>query len=139
MEISDHTKCVLIISETLSHGQQANVSAVLSMTLGSHFPEIVGPDIVDADGTIHAGITQLNLPILAATEDTLRIIKESAKDNTEIFSVDFSDIAQMSRHYDEYKDKLLQSHASELLYIGIGLIGDKKIINRLTGNLKLLR
>lgn len=139
MEISDNTKCVLIICETLPTGQKANVSAVLAMTLGTHFPEIVGPDVIDADGTIHPGITQLNLPILAASEDTLKRIKESAKDNNKIFSVDFSEIAQISRHYDEYKEKLLHSHASQLLYIGIGLIGDRKMINRLTGNLKLLR
>lgn len=139
MKINENTKCVLIICETLPCGQQANVAAVLSMTLGVRFPEIVGDDVTDADGLKHRGITRLNLPILAASSEKLKAIRESTKEEGDTFVVDFTEVAQMSRHYDEYKERLESLGGQDLSYIGIGLVGDKKRINKLTGNLKLLR
>ena len=70
-------KCVLIVDNTLPTGIIANISAVLSMVpLGKTNPEIIGKDVKDASGIIHAGITQLPIPILGASKTELRHIRE---------------------------------------------------------------
>ena len=56
----EKTKCVLIVDSSLSVGEQANVAAVLAMTLGAKYSEIIGDDVYDGDDIRHPGITQLN-------------------------------------------------------------------------------
>ncbi len=139
MRINENTKCVLIICETLPCSQQAYVVAVLSMTLGTHLSELIRDNVIDADHLMHSGITRLNLPILATSSEKLRTIPEWTKDNSDIFVVDFTSIVQQSRHYEEYREQLESLHNPEISYKGIGITGDRKKINKLTGNLKLLR
>lgn len=138
MEI-EKSKCVLIVDSSLAVGEQANVAAVLAMTIGAKNDEIIGTDTSDADGRMHKGITQLNLPVLTASGETIRNIHNLAEDNEKVFLVDFTDTAQKSRTYDEYRLQLSQIPEPDLKYIGIGLIGDKKSINKYSGSLKLLR
>ena len=40
-------KCVLVVEETLPAGVIANISAVLSMTIGKEVPQIIGGDVTD--------------------------------------------------------------------------------------------
>ena len=135
----ENTKCVLIVDSSLSVGEQANVAAVLAMTIGAKNREIIGVDVYDGDDVCHPGITQLNLPVLAASKDILREIHSSACASVEVFLVDFTYTAQKSRTYEEYTLQIKNIAESELKYIGIGLIGNKRCINKYTGNLKSLR
>lgn len=135
----EKTKCVVIVDSSLSVGEQANVAAVLAMSIGAKFSEIIGDDVYDGDDIRHPGITQLNLPVLAASRDTLRGIRSLACDNDEVSLVDFTCTAQRSRTYEEYTLQIKKIAESELSYIGIGLIGNKKYINKYTGNLKSLQ
>ena len=135
----EKTKCVLIVDSSLSVGEQANVAAVLAMSIGAKHSEIIGVDVYDGDNIRHPGITQLNLPVLAASYDTLREIHSLARGNEEVSLVDFTCAAQRSRTYEEYTWQIKKIAESELRYIGIGLIGNKKYINKYTGNLKSLR
>ena len=135
----ENLKCVLIVDSSLTIGEQANVAAVLAMTIGGKNNEIIGGDVRDATGYQHKGITQLNLPVLTATVETIRHIHDMASANDRVFLVDFTDTAQRSRTYDEYTCKLNTIAESEHKYIGIGMLGDKKCINKYSGSLKLLR
>ena len=135
----ENCKCVLIVDSDLPTGEQANIAAVLAMTIGAKNNMIVGCDLPDADNTLHHGITQLNLPVLTANSEKIREIHDAASLDERVFIVDFTDTAQKSRSFDEYTSKLVVSHAADLRYIGIGLFGDKKTVNRFSGNLKLLR
>ncbi len=139
MKDLEKTKCVLIVDNALSKGEQANVVAVLAMTIGAKYSEIIGGDVYDGDNICHAGITQLNLPVLEASGDILREIHDLAYGNDEVYVVDFTFTAQRSRTYEEYTTQMNKIADSELRYIGIGLIGDKKCINKYSGNLKSLR
>ncbi|MFG6426410.1 MAG: DUF2000 domain-containing protein [Muribaculaceae bacterium] len=134
-------KCVLIVDNTLPTGIIANISAVLSMALGKTNPEIIGKDVKDASGIIHAGITQLPIPILGASKTELRHIRERIKDMNEIENsiVDFTTLAQSCLTYEEYEKRIAETSEDELEYIGIGIIANKKTINKCTGNLKLIR
>ncbi len=135
----EKTKCVLIVDSSLSIGEQANVAAVLAMTIGAKNSEIIGNDLYDGDNTLHPGITQLNIPVLAASCEKLKEIHDVANINEEVFVVDFTVTAQKSRTYEEYTAQMNHITEKELRYLGIGLIGSKKYINKYSGNLKSLR
>lgn len=135
----ENCKCVLIVDSDLPTGEQTNIAAVLAMTIGAKNNMIVGKDLPATDNSVHQGITQLNLPVLTACSEKIREIHDTASMDRRVFIVDFTSTAQDARYYDEYASKLAVSHATELRYIGIGILGDKKTVNRYSGNLKLLR
>ncbi len=140
-ESNPDKKCALVIDSDLSLGLMVNTSAVLAMTLGKKIEGIIGSDIVDACGNAHIGITNTPLPILKGTKEKIREIREKlAHENiAELLVVDFSDVAQSSKNYKDYKDKLSITNTEDLNYLGIALYGNKKDVNRFTGNLPLLR
>ena len=57
----------------------------------------------------------------------------------ELTVVDFYDLAQECKTYDAYIGKMTSTLESRLNYIGIAVCGNKKQINKLTGNMLLLR
>ena len=52
---------------------------------------------------------------------------------------DFSDVAQCCRSYPAYLEKAARTREEEHRYLGLCLCGEKKLVNRLTGCLPLLR
>ena len=132
-------KCVMIIDENLPVGEIANTAAILGITLGGKMPETVGESVRDGAGNMHIGVIRIPVPILKASRDLigelrLRLYERQFGDLT---AVDFTDLAQSCKTYDEFIDKM--SYTSELNYIGLALYGDKQKINKLTGNLPLMR
>lgn len=138
---SNETKCVLIIDSELPLGLLANTAAVLALTIGKRVEGLIGPDVVDGSGEIHTGITTIPLPILKSTKENLQVLKK--KVTTEAFQdllvVDFSNAAQTTKTYEEYTQKIAAYTSEDLDYLGIALYGDRKKINKLAGNLSLLR
>ncbi len=134
-------KCVIVIDGDLSLGLITNTSAVLGMTLGKRIEGIIGSDIFDASGNCHLGITNTPIPILKGTKKTIKEIRNKIDSEkiAELLLVDFSYTAQKSKTYTDYEDKLSATTVEDLEYLGIALYGDKKDINRFTGNLPLLR
>ena len=128
----------MIIDEALSVGLISNSAAILGITLGARLPEIVGGDVRDGSGRVHMGIIEFPVPILRASSDILSKLRISlySSEYSELTAVDFSDIAQSCRTYDEYIDKI--SSAEDIHYFGIAVCGEKKKVNKLTGNLPLL-
>lgn len=53
--------------------------------------------------------------------------------------VDFSDLAQGCKTYEEFILKMGQVPESSLQYFGIAVCGPKKKVNKLTGSMPLLR
>lgn len=53
--------------------------------------------------------------------------------------VDFSDLAQSCKNYDEFVEKMSCIPESTLRYFGIAICGAKKTVNKLTGSMPLLR
>ena len=134
-------KCVMIINEQLPLGLIANTSAVLALSIGEKIRGIIGEDVIDKDGQIHRGITKVPIPLLKGDNGSIRSIREKLLEDgsDEIFFVDFCDVAQKCKNYDEYKTKLQKSSEEQLSYLGIAIYGPTKKINRLTGNIGLLR
>ena len=53
--------------------------------------------------------------------------------------VDFSDLAQDCKTYDEFIEKMNGVSESDLNYFGVAICGEKKKVNKLTGSMPLLR
>lgn len=134
-------KCVMIIDETLSSGVIANTAAILGITLGKNMPEIVGTDVCDRTGQEHSGIIAFPVPILRGTADVIKAIREKlcGPAFSDLTVVDFSDLAQGCRTYDEFIGKMNDTAEAELNYLGIAVCGSKKKVNKLTGSMALLR
>ena len=134
-------KCVIVIDENLPLGLIANTASILGNTLGSSIPEVTGKDILDKDNNLHLGIIEIPIPILKGNENLLFDLREKlyGENYKDILTADFSNLAQGCKTYEEFIQKMQNTKSNELKYYGILLFGDKKKINKLTGNLGLLR
>lgn len=131
----------MIVDDNLPLGLIANTTAILGNTLGSHIPEVVGQDVLDKDNNNHLGIIEIPIPILKGNKELLFELRERLynDDYNDLMIADFSNVAQSCKTYDEFIGKMKNIESKELEYYGIGLYGDKKKINKLTGSIGLLK
>lgn len=134
-------KCVMVIDESLPLGIIANTAAIMGITLGKKMPEVVGADVHDGSGNEHLGIIEFPVPILKGNAQMIRSIREKLYEPefAELTTVDFSDLAQGCKTYDEFMEKMKGVSENELNYLGIAICGAKKKVNKLTGSAALLR
>lgn len=134
-------KYIMVIDETLPLGLIANTAAVLGIALGKNLPAMVGPSVCDGQGGVHAGLTRYPVAILRGTRKDIAALRQ--KLNMPVYntlaSADFSHIAQRCKNYEEYTERMAQTDGEALEYLGLALWGDKKLINKLTGSMPLLR
>ncbi len=134
-------KLVIIINQELPLGLIANTAAVLGLSLGDKVSGLTGPDIPDKNGRIHAGITKVNIPVLGADSIYLKSLYERLLEDHDgdIQIIDFNTVAQRCKSYDDYTRELAACSQETLHYLGLCLYGPDQKINKLTGNLGLLR
>lgn len=134
-------KCVMVIDERLPLGIAANAAAIMGITIGKKMPEIVGADVSDKTGNAHAGIIEFPVPILKGNAESIKMIREKLyePDFSDLTAVDFSDLAQGCRTYDEFTVKMKETLEMDLNYFGVAVCGPKKKVNKLTGSMPLLR
>ena len=134
-------KCVMVIDENLPLGLIANTAAIMGITLGTKMPEVVGADVADQSGNEHLGIIDFPVPILCGSTESIKAIREKLyhPEFLDLTVVDFSDLAQGCKTYDEFIEKMGRVDESSLQYFGVAICGAKKKVNKLTGNLPLLR
>ena len=103
--------------------------------------EAVGEDVNDASGMRHRGIVEVPVPILRADRERIRAIRKTLyePEYAGVTVADFSDVAQKCHVYEDYIQAIAEGGEVELHYYGIGLCGTKKLINKLTGSMPLLR
>lgn len=134
-------KCVMIIDEQLPPGLIANTAAIMGITLGKTMPEIVGMDVCDKNGNAHLGIIEFPVPVLKGNVDTIKAVRKKLfePEYADLTVVDFSDLAQSCKTYDEFAGRMRAASEQELSYLGIAICGTKKKVNKLTGSMPLLR
>ncbi len=134
-------KCVMVIDAALPLGLIANTAAMLGISIGQLHPQMVGADVADATGRVHAGISTYPISMLKGDEALLRDLRLRLyePDFAGLTVIDFSDVAQKINVYADYAQKAAETAEREFAYLGIALFGEKKKINRLTGMLPLLR
>ena len=132
-------KCVVVLDAGLPMGLAVNAAAVLATTLGRRVESIVGPDVADGSGGLHAGLVDIPIPILKAGAEVVGDIRSRAVATDGLLVVGFTDVAQTSKTYEGYTERMAVSVSEELGYLGVALYGDKKLVNGFTGSLPLLR
>ena len=134
-------KCVMVIDGSLPLGIIANTAAIMGITLGKKMPEVVGADVTDQSGSEHLGIIEFPVPILRGTRPDIKQIREKLyqPEFQDLTVVDFSDLAQSCKTYDEFMEKMGRVSESDLQYLGVAICGSRKKVNKLTGNMPLLR
>lgn len=134
-------KCVMVIDEHLPLGIIANTAAIMGITLGKKMPEVVGADVTDKTGNAHLGIIEFPVPILKGNAGKIKELRKKLyePDFSDLTVVDFSDLAQGCKTYDEFKEKMKEAPEIDLNYFGIAICGAKKKVNKLTGSIPLLR
>lgn len=134
-------KCVMVIDKSLPLGVIANTAAILGVTLGKQVPEAVGADVWDGAGRRHLGIIAFPIPILRGDAESIRALREKLWEPqyAGLTVADFSDFAQGCKTYGEFTDGLRSVPEDSLRYLGIAIYGEKKLVNKLTGSLPLLR
>lgn len=139
--MSQEEKCVMIMNEELPCGIIANTAAVMGITIGKHMPQIVGENVIDQSGCEHLGVITFPVPILKGKRDMLKQIRETLfqEEYADMLVVDFFDVAQSCKTYEEYIEKMKKVSQEELEYFGIAICGSKKKVNKLTGSMPLLR
>lgn len=137
----ENEKCVIVVDENLPLGIIANTAAILGITMGMKMPDVVGNDVFDLEENPHMGIIQFPVPILKGNTKILKKLRTKLFEPqfSELIVVDFSDLAQGCKTYNEFIGKMANTSESRLNYIGIAVCGNKKQINKLTGSMPLLR
>ena len=134
-------KCVMVIDEDLPLGVITNTAAVMGVTLGKQFPHLVGADVFDKTDNRHLGIIEFPIPILKGNALFIKELREKLyqPEFSELTVVDFSDVAQSCKTYDEFIGKIADVPEEDLNYFGLAIYGSKKQVNKLTGSMPLLR
>lgn len=136
-----NNKVAIVVDAALPAGLAANTAAVLMLSIGRMVDGLLGPDIKDGDGSTHVGITTVPIPILTASADAVKEIRNraTADESGELIVVDFTDCAQRTKTYEDYTKLLETAGDEQLRYLGVALYGPRKPVQRLTGSLPLLR
>ena len=113
----------------------------MGITLGKQMPEVVGADVYDRTGNGHLGIIEFPVPILEGNVEVIKSIREKLYEPefSDLTVVDFSDLAQGCKTYDEFIEKMKDVSERSLKYYGVAICGAKKKVNKLTGSMALLR
>lgn len=130
----ENEKCVIVVDQELPIGLIANTSAIMGITLGKKHPEVVGKNVIDKSGMEHLGIIEFPVPILKSKGEEIKKIREKLyEDNfSDVLCVDFTDVAQGCKSYEEFIDKISRVPLDDLKYMGVCLCGPKKKVNKLT-------
>lgn len=138
---TQNMKCVMVIDENLPLGLITNTAAVMGVTIGKQIPQTVGIDVYDKTGNRHLGVTKFPIPILKGNPSLIKELREKLylSEYCGLMVIDFSDVAQGCKTYDEFTGKIAGVAESELNYLGIAICGDRKQVNKLTGSIPLLR
>lgn len=134
-------KCVMVIDGQLPPGLIANTSAILGAVIGAKVPGAIGQDVTDSQGGVHAGIIRFPVPVLRGNQTLLTQLRDKLAQPqfSGVISADFSQLAQGCKIYEEYIQKMGRCAPEELVFLGLAMCGSRRQIDKLTGNLPLLR
>ncbi|WP_380182431.1 DUF2000 domain-containing protein [Kalamiella sp. sgz302252] len=136
-DASQH-RCTIIIDKDLPAGLAMNAASVIGISFGRTTENLVGPDMQSVDEVNYPGVIYSPLPVLLAPSDYIRELQRIAKEE-DIYAMPFSALAQSCKTYDEYGERISSVSSENIELVAIGLIGPKKRITRLTGNLALYK
>lgn len=127
----------IIVKDNLNKGLIANICSVISTSFSRFGSDIIGPDI-ETNDYFYPGITKIPIIVLGYTNGNLTGILDQAISHN-ITYILYDKIALTCHNYDHYIELIKKQPTEQREILGIGLIGDKKAIKKITGNLPLLK
>jgi len=139
MDSPDH-RIVIVVDPALAPGLLANTVATIAIGLGAARPGFGAARLADAAGREFSASANRPVPILQASEETLRALLVRAQPPTEGgVLVPFPRFARALHHFDAYAGEIVRRDLHVEPIDGLGLAGPAKWVASLTGSLKLLR
>lgn len=91
--------------------------------MGMKMPDMVGKDVFDKNGNIHLGIIQFPVPVLKGSDKIISNLRNRLFDDefSELAVVDFTELAQHCKTYDEYVLKMAECANDDLKFMGIAI------------------
>ncbi|WP_432948144.1 DUF2000 domain-containing protein [Kribbella sp. CA-253562] len=132
-------KMVVVIDADAPVGVALNTAALLGVALGHHHEDVVGEPVRDASGAVHEGMCAHPIPVLRASGEQLRELRELAAGRDGVTVHDMNQAAQQSRTYEQYTATVSGTKGEDLVYFGLGLYGPRSAVDSLTGALALYR
>ncbi|MDJ0475923.1 DUF2000 domain-containing protein [Pantoea eucalypti] len=137
-DASQH-RCTIIIDKDLPAGLAMNAASVIGISFGRTVDNLVGPDMQSLDEVNYPGVIYAPLPVLLASGDYLHELQASAESDDEMYVMPFSALAQSCKTYEEYGERISSVKSANIELVAIGIIGPKKKLTRMTGNLPLYK
>ena len=132
-------KCVIVVDAELPAGMLANAAAIVGASLGAGVPGIIGSSAIDGSGISHPGLANVPLPVLQASRSALRSLRANALESRDMVVFDFPEPARQAKTYQEYLERMIGMSSESIDYVALGLYGPVSLVNKVTGQLKLLR
>jgi hypothetical protein len=135
-------KAAIVLAAGLPTGHAANISACVAAGLAAGRPGWAARPLVDAEGLSSMASSHLPIAVLCAEPANMRALLQalSAAPAAEESAVTlFPAYAQAMHDCTEYWHRHELARHSEEAMLGIGLIGPKRWVNRITGSLPLWR
>lgn len=128
-------KIVVIIREDLLVWQKLNVTAFLMSGIG-WTQDIIGEPYVDGDGVTYLPMSQQPIMIYSATGQELKEILKKALTKEVRMTIYTEEIFKTYNDTDN-RAKVAEYKTDELNLAGIGMVGKKNHVDRMTKGLKL--
>lgn len=132
------TRCTIIMDSSLSGGLLANAIAVIALTAGRRHPVLLGEQLIDASGETHPGLIPTGIPMLCTNQEDLKALRKAALEKG-CDVIDFPVEGQQTKNYEELLSITRDIPLQDMKYLGIALVGSKKIISKLTGKCDMIK
>lgn len=130
-------KSAIIINSELSLGLLSNSIACITSGLFTEGENLVG-SLIQGDNITFIPITKIPILILKPGKNSLvDLCKQAQKLNLKYMA--FTHEAQSTTNYDEYTQRVVGKNIDSIKLIGLGVVGEEKIVNSLVGSLPMLR
>jgi hypothetical protein len=131
-------RCVIVIDDALPPGKACNAAAVIALTIGERHPYLVGAPLVDAQDVRHPGLIPVGISVLKAPVGQLSKLRADALEK-QFDIVGFPVQGQQTKDYAAFAEavRAVQTHA--LAYVGVGIVGDNKVLRKLVSDFELMQ
>lgn len=128
-------KIVVIIRDDLLVWQKLNITAFLMSGIGGA-QSIIGEPYVDGDGTVYLPMSQQPIMIYSATGQELKEILKKALTKEVKMTVYTEELFKTYNDTDN-RAKVAEYRTDDLNLVGLGIIGKKNHVDKMTKGLKL--
>jgi hypothetical protein len=131
-------KWVVVVDASLPPGRAVNAAVCVAAATATAVDGLLGPEAVDADGSVHPGLPWAGCSVLAATTEQLASIRARAVEKPDVHVADMPAYAQLTRVYDGYLEQVTEHRSAELDLLAVSLVGPRNRVDKVVGRLPLL-